>query len=226
MKKSFLLTIFILVATAVPSFALPISGSNGVEGLGSFSGDFDFATSGNTSTITISLTNTSPAANGGFLTAFAFNIPSAFTLQTLTSDFDFVPLSYPVNAQPFGDDFDIGAALNKPFNGQPSWEGGGDPTGGIGVGETGEFIFTLSGTDLGSLTTANFFSQPDPWFVARFRGFPNDGSDKVPINTEHPSSRAHHHAAAGRRTDRLGFLQSQEIPQIEAFSRSQTKRAG
>jgi hypothetical protein len=183
MKKSFLLTIFILVATAVPSFALPISGSNGVEGLGSFSGGFDFATSGNTSTITISLTNTSPAANGGFLTAFAFNIPSAFTLQTLTSDFDFVPLSYPVNAQPFGDDFDIGVALN---NGQPSWEGGGNPTGGIGVGETGEFIFTLSGTDLGSLTTANFFSQPDPWFVARFRGFPNDGSDKVPNDPNTP----------------------------------------
>jgi hypothetical protein len=184
MKKSFLLTIFILVATAIPSFALPILGSNGLEGLGSFSGEFAFATSGNTATITISLTNTSsPAANGGFLTAIAFNIPSAFTLQTLTSDFDFVPLSYPVNAQPFGDDFDIGAALN---NGYPSWEGGGNPTGGIGVGETGEFIFTLSGTDLGSLTTANFFSQPDPWFVARFRGFPNDGSDKVPNDPNTP----------------------------------------
>jgi hypothetical protein len=178
MKRIVLTTLLIFVATVSLSFALPISGTGA---LGSFSGDFSYNSSN--SQITVSLTNTSPAANGGFLTAFAFNIPSAFTFESLTSNFDFVPLSYPVKAEPFGDDFDIGAALN---NANPSWEGGGDSKGGIGVGETGEFIFTLSGTDLGSLITANFFSQPDPWFVARFRGFNDGGSDKVPNDPNTP----------------------------------------
>ena len=186
MKKIVLTTIFILVSTAITSFALPISfsGSNGLTGLGSFSGSFDFASNGDTATIHISLTNTSPEANGGFLTAFAFNspFPSVIAGYGLQSDLPFVPLSSPVNAAPFGD-FNIGAGF---FNNNPSWEGGGTPEGGIGAGQTGNFDFMLSGTGLGSLSNADFFNQTDPWFVARFRGFPNDGSDKVPINANTP----------------------------------------
>jgi hypothetical protein len=182
MKKYFLVTILILVTTAIPSFALPILGSNGLEGLGSFSGKFEYDQAN--FSITVSLTNTSPAANGGFLTAFAFNIPSSdFALIDFGAQgFNFLPLYAPVNASPF-DDFDSGAALN---NGNLSWLGGGDPKAGIGVGETGTFLFTLSGTGLASINTEAFFSQPDPWFVARFRGFNDGGSDKVPINTNTP----------------------------------------
>jgi len=179
MKKSFLLTIFILVATAIPSFASPILGSGA---LGSFSGDFNYNSSN--SQITVSLTNTSSqAANGGFLTAFAFNIPDSVTVTGIgfsATGYEFFRLLPPVNAAPFGS-FDTGAGLSS-----DNWEGGGDPNNGIPVGGQGVFTFTLFGTDLGSLTTANFFSQPDPWFVARFRGFPNDGSHKVPNDPNTP----------------------------------------
>ena len=178
MKKSFLVTILILVTTVIPSFALPITGSGA---LGSFSGDFNYNSSN--SQITVSLTNTSQAANGGFLTAFAFNIPDSVTITGIgfsATGYEFFRLLPPVNAAPFGS-FDTGAGLSS-----DNWEGGGDPNNGIPVGGQGVFTFTLFGTDLGSLITANFFSQPDPWFVARFRGFNDGGSDKVPINTNTP----------------------------------------
>jgi hypothetical protein len=178
MKKSFLVTILILVTTAIPSFALPISGSGA---LGSFSGDFNYNSPN--STITVSLTNTSPAANGGFLTAFAFNIPDSFAITGIgfsATGYEFFKLLPPVNAPPFGS-FDTGAGLSS-----DSWEGGGDPNNGIPVGGQGIFTFTLFGVDGGSLSTDNFFSQPDPWFVARFRGFNDGGSDKVPLNTNTP----------------------------------------
>ena len=180
MKKSFLLTIFILVATAVPSFALPISGSNGLNGLGSFSGTFEYDQTN--FTIRVSLTNTSPAANG-YLTAFAFNIPDSFTVTGIgfnATGYEFSELTSPINAAPFGS-FDTGAGLSS-----ANWEGAGDPKDGIPVGATGSFIFTLFGTGLESLTTANFFSQPDPWFVARFMGFNDGGSDKVPNDPNTP----------------------------------------
>jgi hypothetical protein len=181
MKKSFLLTIFILVATTVPSFALPISGSNGLEGLGSFSGDFNYDSLNYR--ITVSLTNTSPAANGGYLTAFAFNIPASFTVTGIgfnATGYDFFKLTSPVDADPLGS-FDTGAGLSS-----DSWQGGGDTKNGIPVGATGSFTFDLGGMGLEFLTTANFFSQPDPWFVARFRGFNDGGSDKVPNDPNTP----------------------------------------
>jgi hypothetical protein len=174
MKKIILTTILIFAATAIPSFAFPISGSIGLEGRGSFTGSFDLISSTNTTEIRISLTNTSSEVNGGFLTAFAFNIPSDFKLDSFSSTYNFANLTYPVEAKPF-DDFDIGAALND--GDKPSWLGGGDPTGGIGVKGTGTFTFIFS-----NLITGDFFSQPDPWFVARFRGFNDGGSDKVPID--------------------------------------------
>jgi hypothetical protein len=180
MKKIVLTTILIFAATVSLSFALPISGSGT---LGSFSGDFDsvYDSSILANILTVSLTNTSPAANGGFLTAFAFNIPSDFTFYGFGENSNFALLSYPVKAQPFGDDFDIGAALSD--SSKPSWEGGDDPTGGIKVGNTGIFTFTLLGE---SISTANFFSQPDPWFVVRFRGFEVGDGDGVPIDTNTP----------------------------------------
>jgi len=178
MKKIILAAVLIFFATHSLSFASLISGSGA---LGSFFGDFktayDSAKSANI--ITISLTNTSQPANGGFLTAFAFNIPDSFTIAGIgfsATGYEFFRLLPPVNAPPFGS-FDTGAGLSS-----DNWAGAGKPQDGIPVGKTGEFTFTLFGTEI----TDDFFSQPDPWFVARFMGFNDGGSDKVPIDPNTP----------------------------------------
>ena len=63
------------------------------------------------------------------------------------------------------------------------------PNGGIPAGGSATFTFSLTGSGLDALTTASFLaalSSPEgqdltpAFFVARFRGFPNGGSDKVP----------------------------------------------
>ena len=119
MKKIILTIILIFVVTVSLSFALPISGSGE---LGSFSGDFNYNSSN--SQITVSLTNTSPAGNVGFLTAFAFNIPVDFQITNFTAvNYRFDGPTTPVTTLSFGS-FDTGAAF---FN--TSWGSGGQKMG-------------------------------------------------------------------------------------------------
>jgi hypothetical protein len=128
------------------------------------------------------LTNTSPAANGGFLTGFVFNNPdNLITGVSLDTDTNFELLfgNDAVSGSPYGQ-FDLGAALGGDF------EGGGTPSDGLAVGETGTFTFTFSGTDLDTLSVADFFNtlstggSQEAAFLVRFRGFENGQSDKVP----------------------------------------------
>jgi hypothetical protein len=174
---------------SVPTNAVPIDIS-GTGPLGSFTGTFDY--NSGTGNVTIQLTNTTPVANGGYITAFAFNIPAGATVTSATptfSDGSFSVIGGPgyangINGQPFGN-FDIGAALTGgSFEG-----GGGNPSLGIAVGVTETFQFLLSGTGLGDLTTEDLLyalsyprgdDQHSDDFLVRFRGFANDGSDKVP----------------------------------------------
>jgi len=175
-----------------PSRGEAISGTTGLQNLGSFSGTFDYSASDAThATLEIQLTNTSLLANGGFLTAFAFNNPDhKITGATLSSsNTHFQLLGAPdfngtVSAPPFGK-FDLGASTSSQFL------GGGSPNGGIAAGGSATFTFTLSGSGLNTLTADSFlstFSTPEAndlgptYFVARFRGFVNGGSDKVPGN--------------------------------------------
>ncbi len=147
------------------------------EGLGAFVGMLEYvpqtATSG---LLTVSLTNTSPAENGGLITGFVLRIGSADAgaAATLTGgSHAFVGLG-PESAPPFGV-FDAGAALGG------SWTGGGNPNGGIAVGATGTFTFDVHAADAGSLTAERFITADEPYgFVVRMRGFANGGSDKVP----------------------------------------------
>ncbi len=169
-----------------PVYAIPISG-DGV--LGDFTGTFDYSyTNSNSATLIISLTNTSPAANGGYLTGFVFNNPGdkiANVSGYLFSDTDFVLLGLgdsSVSAAPYGQ-FDVGAATGGSF------EGGGSPSLGIAIGSNATFTFNFTGINLDTLTDMSFFNE---WstgtgagggyesFVARFRGFKDGGSDKVP----------------------------------------------
>ncbi|HKB39676.1 MAG TPA: PEP-CTERM sorting domain-containing protein [Gemmataceae bacterium] len=170
--------------------AEPISGSSGLANLGSFTGDFTYTPlTSNSATLDIVLNNTSLLANGGYLTAFVFNNPDhAITGGTLTSSNSNFHLlggsnyNGEVKAPPFGK-FDLGASITGQFL------GGGSPRGGIPAGGSATFTFSLTGHGLDALTTASFYaarSSPeaqdlDPaYFVARFRGFKNGGSDKVP----------------------------------------------
>lgn len=179
LRRKFVCTTTIAVASIASSAngAMSISGSNGLEGLGSFTGSMTWTYLGSgAGTLAVSLTNTSPAGNGGRITGFAFNVVAGVDLTLSTAPNDSWSGMSGVAASPFPD-FDFGAALDG------NWEGGGSPHAGIGVGSTGAFTFDVSGDDtlLASLSDASFFDASNGYgFAARFRGFADGGSDKVP----------------------------------------------
>jgi hypothetical protein len=180
---------------ALQASPISISGNtaNSTSGLGNFTGTLDYNSS--QAALSVSLTNTSPLANGGFLTGFVFNNPNnditGATLTNNTSGVSFSQLGLAndgVNGAPFGQ-FDLGAALGGSF------EGGGSPNGGIPVNGTASFTFDFTGSGLSGLTTQSFVDalssgtgagMGDQFFVARFRGFNNGGSDKVPASVGPP----------------------------------------
>ncbi|AGA25977.1 hypothetical protein [Singulisphaera acidiphila] len=158
--------------------------------LGDFTGSLVVANqTSTTATLTITLTNTSPVANGGYLTAFVLNNPgnmiTGISLTSAPANFTLLgtpPFQDGINGAPNGQ-FDFGVSTGNGF------EGGGSPSKGLAVGATGIFTFSLTGTNLSTLSPADFASalsggtgigQGPEFFVARFRGFNNNGSDKVP----------------------------------------------
>ena len=156
--------------------------ANSTEGLGSFTGSVDYVydADADLGLLTITLTNTSDPDNGGFLTGFLYNIVSDDPDASAT----LVSASHPyedatdngLNGAPFGDPFDAGAAIGGAFL------GGGDPNGGIAVGDTGIFGFEIMAFDAADLTALNFLvGGPYEFnFITRFKGFVDGGSDKVP----------------------------------------------
>jgi hypothetical protein len=168
---------------------ISLASQPGLAGLGSFQGSLDYqASDGQSAVLTVVLKNTSPVDNGGYLTAFVLNNPgNSITTASLTGPAHFALLGAPgfgngINGAPFGH-FDFGAGTGGSFL------GGGAPNKGLGVGMTGTFTFTLTGDGLDALTARSFLPAgsvppgagegPMP-FVARFRGFADGGSDKVP----------------------------------------------
>ncbi len=155
--------------------------------MGDFSGYFSY--NATKSTIEIELTNTSPLSNGGYLTAFAFNIPSGYVTDVVFSstDGDFGLLGGPdfnddIKGEPYGG-YDIGASVTDQFL------GGGGPSSGIPVDATETFVFSLLGNNLETLDLDSFLKemsdgaspgQGSQFFLARFRGFDDGGSNKTP----------------------------------------------
>ena len=193
MKKlcAILICIFCLLGLLPQiNYAFSISG-NGT--LGSFVGDISYNPTA--AELTVELTNTSPVANGGYLTAFAFNNPfDSITAVSLSStDSDFLLLGgssfdNSIGAMPYGD-FDIGASLSN--NGNNPFQGGGNPQKGIGVNMTEFFTFAFTGTGLSGWSTQDFLEElsagsatdkSPTFFVARFRGFDDGGSNKTPAS--------------------------------------------
>src|SRR5262245_37104481 len=192
------LSLLTLALAAVPTQAGMITGTSGVNGLGEFTGTVTYSPLTDTSALLeFQLTNTSPAAHGGYLTGFAFNNPddkvATFALTSSPAHFELIgapTFNNSITAGPFGH-FDAGAALRANF------EGGGNPHHGLGVGQSGTFLFTLTGQSLDKLTVDDFLAtssappsngKGNPPFVARFRGFSdcNPDSDKVPLDYDPP----------------------------------------
>ena len=121
--------------------------------------------------VTITLTNTSPAANGGFITADAFNLTAGTVVNNFTStNLNFTFTQGIISANPFPD-------RNALISTSDDWEGGGPPSEGIGVGQTA--IFTLTLASLNGNTEASIFNDE----AIRFRGFNDGGSDKALVTT-------------------------------------------
>lgn len=187
----------LLVAPSI-AHAVPVPIAIGGGGtLGSFEGSFAYDP--DTDSVVVSLTNTSPIANGGFITAFAFNLPDdsvSGAALSITTDPEFQLLfgTDSIDAPPLGF-FDIGATTDPgdppPTPRDPSWLGGGNPNRGIGVGSTETFTFALdlNGPELTTDQIFSVLSIPtssglDGYpFAVRFRGFTvppgADDSDKV-----------------------------------------------
>ena len=167
--------------------AAPISGTGQ---LGSFTGDVTYSATSNTAaTLTIKLTNSSPATNGGYITAFVLNNPgdritgiSGFVDADKGGDFGLLALgNNGINSGSNGQ-FDFGAGTGGQFT------GGGAPKDGIAAGKSDTFTFHLTGTGLLDLSAASFLTalssgtgSGDGYAAldVRFRGFKDGGSDKV-----------------------------------------------
>jgi MYXO-CTERM domain-containing protein len=177
------------IAGAAHASTVHFVSNPGLEGLGAFTGSMNWTYLGDSAgTLVVTLTNTSPVENGGYLTGFVFNAVHNVELKVLydeaTPDRDDVA---DVNAHPLGI-FDHGAAIGG------DWLGGGQPWGsGVGVGQTFAFTFDVRGQAelLSTLVAHDFFDESDGWgFAARFRGFDDDGSDKVTASLPAPGAAA------------------------------------
>jgi hypothetical protein len=142
--------------------------------------------------LVIVLTNTSPALNGGFLTADAFNLAGDASITAFSSsdaNFTLLPAlpstGGSFSAAPLGT-FEFLVSTDG------TWLGGGNPSDGLGVGESATFTFTLA--NFGSVTETNVLTGE----AIRFRGFNDEGSDKSltacetgcepPLNVPEPAS--------------------------------------
>jgi len=127
---------------------------------------------------TLTLTNTSPAANGGFLTASAFDLignVKIIAFATTDTHFNlFLPSAGSAfNVQPFGQrEFLISAQRD-------TFEGGRRPRG-LAPGQTVTFTLTLNNA-VGINESTVLASE-----AVRFRGFADGSSDKDQITVQAP----------------------------------------
>jgi PEP-CTERM motif len=119
--------------------------------------------------LTITLTNTSSAANGGFITAAAFNLTAGTSITAMsftTTNANFLLSTGVIDVSPDPDRNLLISATDNSYN------GGGSPNGGTPTGATVTFSMTL--TSLNGNTEAAIFQS----LLIRQRGFEDGGSDK------------------------------------------------
>lgn len=175
------------IASASGAAVVPITSNTALstEGLGAFMGTLNYTYLGGSSgQLDVTLTNTTDASIGGYITAFMFRPPpelGAFGCSLSSSDFAaMTDIPAGSSGSPFTGSWIGGAGTGG------SWLAGGAPGGGIGIGQTGSFSFAISGANASLLSSDAFVSGSlvsDPYaFIVRFRGMNDGGSDKVPAN--------------------------------------------
>lgn len=150
--------------------------------------------------LTVTLDNLNTAKEGGFITALAFNNPGdkitkAALFSTTNANFKLYGTGQEIKgkgknapptivgnnsvaASPYAN-FDFLLGLGSSF------QGSGSPNGGIGAGSSATFVIDLTGTGLSGLTASSFLSAynnsptENVALLARFKGFADEGSDKV-----------------------------------------------
>lgn len=176
-SKKLSMALFVLTAL----FTLSTQGKAEVVGLCDPDGSGQCAKSvtltGNT--LTVILTNTSPVANGGFITADAFNLAANTTITNfVTTNTNFSVIQGSISANPFAD-------RNTLISTGGDFEGGGNPRGGIAAGSSATFTLTLGGSGAALNTELAIFNSE----AIRFRGFEDGSSDKdlVTPTTQNPA---------------------------------------
>jgi len=147
--------------------------------------------------ITVAITNTASVSPDPRITGFAFNIPSevtglsVFTASGTANDAGWFGIFNPndINTPtPLGD-YDLGASTGNPNAGNfpnPPIATSGDinggfPNAGIEQGQTGVFMFTLTGANVDLLTAASFLDlgpnggSTDNFFAVRFQRLDDNG---------------------------------------------------
>jgi hypothetical protein len=125
--------------------------------------------------VTITLTNTGPAPNSGFITAAAFNLTPGTVINNFTTTntnfaaFGPAPTGWDGNVSPDPDRTHLISATGNQYN------GGGNPNDGTGTGASVTFTLTLAA--LNGNTEASIFNS----MLIRTRGFQDGGSDKDPL---------------------------------------------
>lgn len=147
------------------------------EDIGSFQAELTYSYTGGTSaTISITISNDVDPSLGGYITALALspNGTASGLAFVSSSSAAFQNIPAPVSAPPYGT-FAAGAGLNGSFL------GGGNPSGGIAVGSSATFTFTMSGsaTALSALDAETALNQTGFGMIVRFRGGQGGWSDKV-----------------------------------------------
>lgn len=175
----------VTLTTVAGAAVVPITGNSSLstDGLGGFIGTLNYTYLGGTSgQLDVTLTNTTAASTGGYLTAFMFRPSQQFGLFTsalISSDHPgMTDIPAGASGAPFPGSWIGGAGTGG------SWLSGGTPSDGVAVGATGNWSFAISGANANLLSSDAFVSGnlvADSYaFVVRFRGMTDDGSDKVP----------------------------------------------
>ncbi len=161
--------------------------------MGDFTGDFSYnVINDQEANVNISITNMSDPAVGAYLTGFAFSLPftgddvavNSVTFSSTNSDFSMVTGNgHHGKSGAFGS---IGAVADTTNGHCPC---SATTSAGIAPGETGDFVFTLMGTNLDAWTVDDFFSEmpTDPHhyrltsrFAVSFNMPENSGCPTVP----------------------------------------------
>ena len=172
----FLLPILLVICTLATETKADVVGICATDGPGQCSATVNIT--GNV--VTISLTNTSPPANGGFVTAVAFNLAAGTTINNFTTTnanfavFGPSPTGWTGSVAPDGTRTHLISATGNDYN------GGGNPSGGTPPGSS--VVFTLTLASLNGNTEQSIFDS----VLVRQRGFQDGGSDKDSLITNVP----------------------------------------